>query len=119
MPADIHRWTELPVDHPRPLIDRRRIIGDNMMVSEVFLHKGFRLETHQHANEQFGVVLSGRIRFGLGAEGSPERREATLAGGQVIRFPANFPHSAEALEDTLILDLFSPPSEGTGVDQKR
>lgn len=117
MPADIHRWTDPPVDHPRPMIDRRRIIGDNMMVSEVFLRKGFRLERHQHDNGQIGVVLSGRI--GFGAEGSSERSEVTLEGGRVARFPANFPHSAGSLEDTLILDLFSPPSPGTEVDQTR
>lgn len=99
-----------------PLIDRRRIIGDRLMISEVHLHKGFKLHTHQHDNEQFGVVLSGRIRFGIGADGSPDRYEVTLTGGQVIHLPSNLPHSAEALEDTHILDLFSPPSAGTGVD---
>jgi hypothetical protein len=26
------------------------------------------------------------------------------------------PHSAEALEPTLVLDIFSPPSEKTGID---
>jgi len=28
--------------------------------------------------------------------------------GQVLRIPSNVPHSAEALEDTLDLDVFSP-----------
>jgi quercetin dioxygenase-like cupin family protein len=117
--AQIYRWSDLPQDRPMPLIDRRRIIGDKMMISEVSLHKGFKLHTHQHENEQFGIVLRGRARFGLGADNAPDHRFVTLEAGQVIHFPSNFPHSAEALEDTLILDLFSPPSAGTGVDEKR
>lgn len=119
MQAPVYRWSDLPQDHPMALIDRRRIIGKQMMISEVHLHKGFALQTHQHENEQFAVVISGRIRFGIGADGSPERYETTLTGGQVIHLPGNVPHSAEALEDTHILDLFSPPSAGTGVDEKR
>lgn len=114
--APVYRWTDLSRDHPMPLIERRRIIGQRMMISEVLLHKGFRLGTHAHDNEQFAVVLSGRIRFGIGADDSPQRSEVTLTGGEVIHLPANLPHSAEALEETLILDLFSPVSMGTGVD---
>lgn len=114
--APVYRWSDLPQDHPMPLIDRRRIIGDKLMISEVHLHKGFTLQTHQHDNEQFGLVLSGRVRFGIGADHAPDRYEVTLTGGQVIHLPSNLPHSAEALEDTHILDIFSPPSAGTGVD---
>ena len=101
-----------------PLIDRRRIIGEKMMISEVHLHRGFKVPTHQHENEQFAVVLSGRIRFAIGAEGSADRYEVTLGGGEVIHLPSNLPHAAEALEDTHILDFFSPPSAGTGVDAR-
>jgi quercetin dioxygenase-like cupin family protein len=116
--ATVHTWSALPTDHPMPLIDRQRIIGERMMISRVHLHKGFRVGTHAHENEQFACVLSGRVRFGLGAEGSPERRERVLVGGDVLQLPANVPHSAEALEDSILLDLFSPPSETTGVDRR-
>jgi quercetin dioxygenase-like cupin family protein len=102
-----------------PLLERQRIIGEQAMISRVLLRKGFVLATHSHANEQFGVVLSGRVRFGLGAENSPSRTHETLGPGEVIHFPGNFPHSAEALEETLILDIFSPPSEKTGIDAAR
>lgn len=115
--ASVLRWNEQPQDHPMPLIDRRRIIGERMMISQVFLHKGFRVPTHHHANEQFAWVTSGRVRFGLGGDGSPERRDVTLTAGEVLHLPSNVPHSAEALEDSQVIDLFSPPSEKTGVDQ--
>lgn len=99
-----------------PLIQRRRIIGEHMMVSEVHLSKGFALASHSHANEQFVVLVSGRCRFGVGAEGTPEHREVIVEAGQVLVLPPNVPHSCVALEDTRILDLFSPPSATTGVD---
>ena len=71
---------------------------------------------HAHANEQMAVVLSGHIRFILPEHGGRAEKVVELKGGQVLVLPANVPHGAEALEDTLILDVFSPPSEGTGVD---
>lgn len=110
--AAVSRWDELETDHPMDLISRERIIGSQMMISRVTLEKGFKVGAHQHANEQFAVVLSGRMKFGLGEDG----REVTLGGGEVLHLPSNVLHSAEALEKTVILDLFSPPSEKTGVD---
>lgn len=99
------------------LIDRRRIIGEHLMVSEVRLHKGFLVASHHHANEQFVVVLSGKCRFGVGAEGTPQHREMLVQTGQVLVLPPHVPHSCVALEETHILDLFSPPSATTGVDR--
>lgn len=119
MPATVYTWSDLPEDRPMPLITRRRIIGERMMISEVHLARGFTVATHAHENEQLSVVLSGRIRFTIGHPGSPDCHLHTLAGGQVIHLPSNLPHAAEALEDTHILDLFSPPSATTGVDEKK
>lgn len=110
-------WTELPTDTPMANVQRQRIIGAQMMISRVRLARGFFVPTHQHANEQFAVLLSGKMKFGVGAEGTPGHREFVLVGGEVLYLPANVPHSAEAMEDTEILDLFSPPSEKTGVDR--
>ena len=113
----LYRWSDLPTDKPMPLIERRRIIGQKMMISEVSLEEGCVVPSHAHENEQFACVIRGRIRFGLGVEGSPEHHEVELTGGEVLHLPANVPHSAEALQETLVLDLFSPPSEKTGIDR--
>lgn len=114
----LHTLSELPVDRPMPKIVRRRVVGEQMMVSAVVLEEGFMLESHQHFNEQFVVVQRGRCVFGLGAPGSPEYREVEVHAGQVLTLPSNTPHSCRALEETHILDLFSPPSVMTGVDRK-
>ena len=110
------RWDTLPRDQPMPKIDRRRIIGEKMMISEVLLQKGCRVPTHAHDNEQFACVVSGRMRFGIGAEGSAERYEVTLGEGEVLHLPPRVPHAAEAIEESVVLDIFAPPSERTGVD---
>lgn len=118
MPSARHvRWSELPTDQPMPLIDRQRVIADAMMISRVNLRTGFKVPSHAHANEQIVVMLSGRCRFGLGKEGTAEYREQEVNGGEVLVLPSWVPHSCTALQDTVILDLFSPPSEKTGVDQ--
>lgn len=117
--ADARKYTleTLPIDRPMPLLERRRIIGEKMMISEVFLAKGFEIASHQHENEQIVVVLSGRCRFGVGEPGTPGHHDVEVTGGDVLHLPSNVPHSCRALEDTRILDLFSPVSEKTGVDR--
>ena len=116
--ANVYRWSDMPTDRPMPLIERQRIIGDKAMLSRVTLAKGFSVETHRHANEQFAVVLSGKIRFRIGEPDDPHAREVTLTSGEVLHLPSDVPHSADALEDTVVLDIFSPPSATTGVDRK-
>ncbi|MCC6676050.1 MAG: cupin domain-containing protein [Phycisphaerales bacterium] len=99
------------------LLERRRIIGEKAMLSRVLLKKGCDVPTHSHENEQFACILSGRLRFGIGAEGSPQRREVVVSAGEVLHLPSNVPHSAYAEEETLVLDIFSPPSAATGIDR--
>lgn len=112
------RWSEMAPDRPLPLIERRRLMGDRMMVSHVTLERGFKVDVHKHENEQITCVLSGAFRFWIGDEGSPERRETVVRAGDAILFPGNVAHGGEALETTVILDLFSPPSQTTGVDRR-
>jgi len=116
--AVVHRWNELTVDTPMPLLERRRVIGEKMMISRVLLKKGCDVPLHSHENEQFALVMSGKVRFGLGNPGEPGREEVVVSAGEVLHLPGNVPHSAFALEETLILDLFSPVSEATGIDRK-
>ncbi len=117
-PTQTITWSDLPTDTPMPLIARERIVGKHMMISRVLLSKGFKVPTHNHENEQFAVVLSGKIQFDIGPTENPTAESTTLTAGQVLVIPPNAPHAATALEDTLILDIFSPPSELTGVDNQ-
>jgi quercetin dioxygenase-like cupin family protein len=63
---------------------------------------------HSHENEQVTYILSGALRFWIGED---ESQEVVVRAGEVLHIPANLPHKAEALEDTLDLDVFSPPRQ--------
>lgn len=116
--AVAYRWTDLPKDTPMALLERRRVIGDQAMISHITLRKGCLVPTHAHVNEQFSCILSGRIRFTLGDAAVVLTEELIVGPGEVIHLPSNVPHAAEAIEETVVLDIFSPPSATTGIDHK-
>ncbi|MBX3416968.1 MAG: cupin domain-containing protein [Pirellulaceae bacterium] len=115
--ATVYHWDDLTRDHPLALLSRRRIIGEKMMISEIALEPGCDVPSHHHANEQFCIVLKGCLRFGVGEPGTPDHRFVDVRAGEVLHLPPHVPHSAYAVEDTLVLDIFSPPSQTTGVDR--
>lgn len=116
--AIAYRWSEIPKDAPMPLLERRRVIGEQAMVSHVTLKKGCFVPTHAHANEQMSCVLSGQLKFTLGDESSTSRETILVGSGEILHLPSNVPHAAEAIEETVVLDIFSPPSATTGIDRK-
>src|SRR3954462_11938475 len=104
--AKLHSWEKMPREHLNDKLDRRIITGDRMMITHVYLKKGCVVPRHQHENEQITYVLEGALRFRLGAEGT---QQVDGRAGEVLTIPSNLPHSAEALEDTLDVDIFDPP----------
>jgi quercetin dioxygenase-like cupin family protein len=90
------------------LLDRRLITGDRMMLAHVYLKKGCLVPQHAHENEQLTYVLEGALRFWIGADRS---EEVVIRAGEVLHIPSNVPHEALALEDTLDVDVFSPPRQ--------
>jgi quercetin dioxygenase-like cupin family protein len=106
--ATHHRWEDLPREELNPQIGRRYITGDSMMIAHIYLDKGAIVPKHEHENEQLTYVLEGRLRFTLGADGD---QVVDVAAGEVLQIPAHLPHSAEALEDTLDVDVFHPPRQ--------
>lgn len=119
MTAKAHRWEELAADSPMAMLTRRRVIGSQAMVSHVTLQRGCEVPVHAHANEQFVCVLSGRLRFHLPAWEGVAARDVEVGAGGVLHLPAHVPHGATALEDAVVLDVFSPPSAMTGIDRGR
>jgi quercetin dioxygenase-like cupin family protein len=78
------------------------------MLAHVYLDKGCVVPRHSHENEQFTYIIEGALRFKLGANGE---REQIVRAGEVLHIPSHLPHEAEALEDTLDMDIFAPPRE--------
>ena len=108
---------QLEEDQPIDRLARRRLFGENMLWAHVRLAAGCHVAQHSHPNEQIAFVISGCVRWRLGAEGSAEYREQEVCGGTVVHLPGGFPHGVDAVEDTVILDVLSPPGE-MGVDRQ-
>lgn len=100
------RVSELPVEDLNPLISRALITGERTMLAHVYLKKGAIVPQHSHDNEQITYLLSGALRFWLGENGE---EEVVVRAGEVLHIPPNVPHKAEALEDCVDVDIFTPP----------
>lgn len=102
------RWEDMPRERVTDLLERRLITGDRMMLAHVYLQQGCIVPKHSHENEQFTYILQGALRFWIGED---QAREVVVRAGEVLHIPSNVPHQAEALEDTLDVDIFSPPRQ--------
>ena len=101
------RWDDLEKESMSDLIHRRVISGERAMVAQIFLGKGAVVPTHSHENEQVTYLLEGALKLWIGEE----REEVVLRAGDVLLIPSGVPHSAEAMEDCVDLDVFSPPRQ--------
>ena len=103
-----HRWNDMPRQRVTDVIDRRVICGERMMLAHVYLKKGSIVPRHSHDNEQLTYILEGALRFHIGPDGA---EEIIVRAGEVLVIPSNVLHQAEALEDTLDVDVFAPPRQ--------
>lgn len=117
MDALVANWNDLEEDHPVPLLHRRRVAGDKAMVARVVLEAGCTVAQHAHENEQIALIVSGKIKWFLGTPGTPSYEERVLTGGDTVVLRAMVPHGVEAIEETVILDVFCPPGP-MGVDRQ-
>jgi unsaturated pyranuronate lyase len=103
-----YRWEEMPKEVLSETLSRRLITGDHVMMAHVYLKKGSIVPRHSHENEQVTYILEGGLRFWIGED---ESQVVDVMAGEVLHIPSTVQHKAEALEDTLDLDVFSPPRQ--------
>jgi quercetin dioxygenase-like cupin family protein len=103
-----NRWQEVELEQVSPLLSRKLLTGQRMMLAQVFLKKGCVVPRHQHENEQYTYILEGGLRFWIGED---EKQVIDVMAGEVLHIPSMVWHKAEALEDTLDLDVFDPPRQ--------
>jgi quercetin dioxygenase-like cupin family protein len=106
--ATWYRWNDMPKEQLSDTLARRLITGDQMMLAHVYLKKGCVVPKHSHHNEQLTYILEGALKFTLGEN---QDEEVIVRAGEVLHLPSNLPHMALALEDTLDVDVFSPPRQ--------
>ena len=82
------------------------LAGENLMLSFLVLEMGGMVPEHSHPHEQAGLMISGRIRFQIGAE------DRVMEPGDAFLIPSNVVHSGEVIEGPAkVLDIFSPIRE--------
>jgi quercetin dioxygenase-like cupin family protein len=96
-------WHRIPLEDLNPLLQRQFVVGQEIMLARVLLKKGCIVPEHSHHNEQLTYILDGALKFWIDGE------EIVVHSGEVLCIPAHMPHKAEALEDTVDLDVFTPP----------
>ncbi len=107
-PVRLVSWDNLPKEELKPGLSRNWVNGEKGMLAQIYFDKGVTVPKHSHENEQFAYVLEGALLFRIGDD---QTEEVIVRAGEVLHIPSNVPHSAEALEDTLDLDVFVPPRE--------
>jgi quercetin dioxygenase-like cupin family protein len=96
-------WHTIPLEDLNPLLQRQFVVGQGIMLARVLLKKGCIVPLHSHHNEQLTYIVEGALKFYI------DGKEITVHAGEVLCIPSNMPHKAEALEDTVDLDVFTPP----------
>jgi quercetin dioxygenase-like cupin family protein len=96
-------WHTVPLEDLNPLLQRQFVVGQEIMVARVLLKKGCIVPEHSHHNEQLTYILDGALKFWI------DGKEIVVNAGETLCIPSHMPHKAEALEDTIDLDVFAPP----------
>jgi quercetin dioxygenase-like cupin family protein len=109
--------TEIKVSHlheaesgtPEPGLQRQVLaFNPNLMLVRHLMEKGWQGTRHSHPHDQLVYVIHGRIRFSGGAS------MFEAAEGDSFVVPGGVEHQASALEDSEVLDVFSPYREDYG-----
>lgn len=96
-------WSSVVIEDLNPLLRRHFVVGQEIMLARVLLKKGCIVPEHSHHNEQMTYILEGALKFWI------DGRVIVVNAGEVLTIPSNMPHKAEALVDTVDLDVFTPP----------
>ena len=75
---------------------------EKTLLCEFHLAKGNTIPAHHHPYEQTGTLISGKLNFRID-------KEWNLAEtGDSWSIPVNVEHEVKILEDSVVLELFSP-----------
>jgi len=96
-------WISVELEDLNPLLQRQFVVGQEIMAARVLLKKGCIVPEHSHHNEQLTYILEGALKFWI------DGQVIIVNAGEVLTIPANMPHKAEAMVDTVDLDIFTPP----------
>src|SRR5579871_3086686 len=102
---ELYDWEVLPREQMNPSVSRRVVHSAHMTIARLEMQKGAVVAEHSHVNEQVTMVERGALKFFI------EGREQIVRGGEVLTIPPHAPHGVEVLEDSVVVDVFSPPRD--------
>ena len=79
--------------------------NEKLFLAEHRMEKGWVGARHSHPHEQIVVMVEGKLRLIVGDV------EKVIGPDDIVVISPNTPHEAHALEDTIVIDIFSPPRE--------
>ncbi|CAB1085266.1 hypothetical protein D1AOALGA4SA_12754 [Olavius algarvensis Delta 1 endosymbiont] len=79
--------------------------GEKTLMGRFNIAKGSAIPAHSHPHEQTGIMISGKVRFNVAGE------ITEVEAGDSWCVQGGVEHSAEALEDSTIIEVFSPVRE--------
>ena len=79
--------------------------GEKTLLAEFHLSQGSTVPSHSHPHEQTGYLVSGQMRFHV------EGKSIDVGPGDAWSFEGNREHGVDVLEDSLVIEVFSPPRE--------
>lgn len=98
----VNKQNVSPVENPTGILRRTLTWNDELMLGHFDMKKGAKIPLHNHRASQNGHVLSGKIRF------LTEKESFTVGPGDSYNFGPDEKHGAEILEDTILVEAFSP-----------
>jgi quercetin dioxygenase-like cupin family protein len=100
-----HDWNQMESEQLNPKVRRKAIHTLNMTIARLEIEKSAVVPEHHHVHEQVATVERGALKFFI------EGREEIVRAGESIVIPPNVPHGVEALDDTVVVDVFAPSRE--------
>ncbi|HEY7285504.1 MAG TPA: cupin domain-containing protein [Vicinamibacterales bacterium] len=100
--AVLHRWDDIPDKQLAPGVRRRFLTADRMTIARFSLSRGAVVPVHDHDHEQVSYVVSGALKFVV------DGKETLVRSGEALQIPSWAKHGVTALEDTHVIDVFSP-----------
>ena len=99
---ELYNWKQLPAEQMNAMIVRKVIHTGQMTIARLNISKDAVVPEHSHMNEQVANVERGALLFHIGGV------DQVVRAGESLVIPPNVPHGVVALEDTVVIDVFTP-----------
>jgi quercetin dioxygenase-like cupin family protein len=95
-------WDDIKKEQINDLMKRQAIHGENLTICRMEMQVGALVGSHSHHNEQISTVQSGSVKFTV------DGQDVVLKAGDVLQIHSNRVHSAQALEESIVIETFAP-----------